>query len=103
MDTVIIQTSSTKLRQKALQDNPSWDQLVETAMVQEQAQKKAQEMPDSEENQIKALQEQVKRLQDEEVRKLQTGKSGKGKRPDTPASGEGKASCQDCGWYRCTD
>ena len=52
-------------------------------------------MPDSEESQIKALQEQV--------RKLETGKVNKGKRPDTPASGERKTSCKNCYWYLCTD
>ena len=64
-------------------------------MGQEQAQKNAQAMPDSEESQIKALQEEVK--------KLQAGRSENGKRPDTPASGEKKASCKNCCWYKCTD
>ena len=37
VDTVLIQTSSTKLRQKALQDNPDWNQLMDMGMGQEQA------------------------------------------------------------------
>ena len=63
-------------------------------MGQEQAQRKAQAMPDSEENQIKALQEKV--------RKLETEKANKGKRPDN-TSGERRPSCKYCGWHRCKD
>merc|ERR1712237_191698 len=48
VDAVLIQTSSTKLRQKALQDNLDWNQLVDMGMGQEQAQKKVQAMPDRE-------------------------------------------------------
>ena len=39
VDAILIQTSSTKLRQKALQDNPSWDQLMDMGMGQEQGQR----------------------------------------------------------------
>ena len=41
VDAVLIQTSSMKLRQKALQDNPDWNQLVDMGIGQEQSQKKA--------------------------------------------------------------
>ena len=95
VDAILIQTSSTKLRQKALQENPTWNQLVDMGMGQEQAQRKAQSMPDPEENQIKALQEKV--------RKLEMEKANRGRRPDRPASRERKTSCRYCAWYRCKD
>ncbi len=80
VDAILIQTSSTKLRQKALQENPTLNQLVDMGMGQEQAQRKAQSMPDPEESQIKALQEKV--------RKLETERANRGRRSDRTTSKE---------------
>ena len=65
IDTILIQTSSTKLRQKALQENPDWNQLVDMGLGQEYVQRKAQAMPDPEESQIKALRKKVRKLETE--------------------------------------
>ena len=103
VDAVLIQTSSRRLRQKALQVDPDWDQLVDMARSQEQAQRKAQEMPGTGEDAMSVLQERVKRLQDEGDRKPKTGRALGRKRPETHTLEEKKASCQDCGRHWCRD
>merc|ERR1719234_1154725 len=57
VDAIVMQTSSVKLQQRAIQDNPSYDQLVNLGIGQEQAKKKANSLPDGEEDVINRLQE----------------------------------------------
>ena len=41
VDAIVMQTSSVKLQQRAIQDNPTYDKLVNLGISQEQAKKKA--------------------------------------------------------------
>ena len=41
VDAIITQTSSAKLQQRAIQENPSYEELVDLGISQEQARKKA--------------------------------------------------------------
>ena len=54
------QTSSTKLQQRALQENPTYDELVQLGVSQEQAKKKAAKLPDGEKETIRRLQSKAK-------------------------------------------
>ena len=70
VDAIIMQTSSVKLQQRAIQDNPTSDQLVNLGITQEQGKKKASKLPGDS--------EKVSRLE-EEVRQLKSDKFGKTK------------------------
>ena len=52
---------------------------------------------------MSALQERVKRLQDEGDRKPETGRDPKRKKPERHTREEKRASCQDCGRHWCRD
>ena len=62
VDAIVMQTRSTKLQQKAIQDNPSYEELVKLGISQEQAKKKADSLPDGESETTRALQMQVRKL-----------------------------------------
>ena len=64
VDAIIMQTKSVKLHQKAIQDIPSYDELVKLGISQEQAKKKADALPDGESETAKTLQSEVRRLSD---------------------------------------
>ena len=70
VDAIIMQTSSVKLQQRAIQQNPTYNQLVNLGITQEQAKKKAGKLPGDS--------EKVSRLE-EEVRQLKNDKFGKSK------------------------
>ena len=55
MDAIVMQMKSTKLQQKAIQDNPSYGELVKLGISQEQAKKKADTLPDGECEKTRAL------------------------------------------------
>ena len=57
-----MQTRSVKLQQKAIQDNPSYEELVKLGISQEQAKKKADSLPDGECERTRALETQVRKL-----------------------------------------
>ena len=61
VDGIMMQTSSGKLRRKALQDNPGYETLTKMGMSLEQAKKKAEAT-------------QFTRALQEELRRLNTGK-----------------------------
>ena len=44
-----MQTSSQKLQQKAIQENPKYNEMVDLGISMEQAKKKAESLPDGEE------------------------------------------------------
>ena len=48
MDLIVMQTSSGRLRQKVLQDSPTYEELLNMDISQEQAKKKAEILPDGE-------------------------------------------------------
>ena len=63
VDAMIMQTSSQKLREKALQESPSYQEMVKLGIGQEQARIKAGVMPESETAEAtRALQEEVRKL-----------------------------------------
>ena len=64
VDAIVMQTKSAKLQQKAIQDNPSYEELVKLGISQEQAKKKADTLPDGDSEATRALQSEVRRLTD---------------------------------------
>ena len=48
VDAIVTQTSSTKLQQRAIQENPNYDEIVNLGIAQEQARKKAAKLLDGE-------------------------------------------------------
>ena len=64
VDAIVMQTKSTKLQQKAIQNNPTYEELVKLGISQEQAKRKADSLPDGESETTRALQLEVRRLTD---------------------------------------
>ena len=85
VDAIITQTSSAKLQQRALQENPSYQELVDLGISQEQAKKKATKLPDGESETVSRLKEENKKLKD----KLK------------PAGEGTKKRCSKCCLSRC--
>ena len=85
-----LQTSSGKLRQKAIQDNPTYEELVKMGISQEQAKKKTETLPDGEGDQItQAVQEELRRLK------------GGNKGPGGGQEAAQKVKCKRCCLSRC--
>ena len=47
VDAIVTQTSSTKLQQRAIQENPTYDDIVNLGISQEQAKKKSAKLPEA--------------------------------------------------------
>ena len=62
VDAIITQTSSTKLQQKGLQENPAYLELVDIGISQEQAKKKSNKLPDGESETVSRLKQENKSL-----------------------------------------
>ena len=62
VDAIVMQTKSSKLQQKAIQDNPSYEELVKLGISQEQAKKKADSLPDGECEKTRAFKTQIRKL-----------------------------------------
>ena len=62
VDAIVMQTRSTKLQQKAIQDNPSFEELVKMGISEEQAKMKADSLSDGECEKTRALETQVRKL-----------------------------------------
>ena len=63
VDALIMQTSSQRLQQKAIQENPKYSEMVDLGISMEQAKKKAESMPDGEGTETtRALAEEVRQL-----------------------------------------
>ena len=62
VDTIVMQTKSSKLQQKAIQDNPNYEELVKMGISQEQAWKKSDFLPDGESETTRVLQTEVRKL-----------------------------------------
>ena len=90
VDAIIMQTSSVKLQQRAIQENPSYEELVNLGIAQEQAKKKAGDMPDQED-------EKVRRIRQNKPKK--DGKKRNEKKQDTQ-QGQ-RAKCDSCRWAKC--
>ena len=76
----IMQTSSAKLQQRSLQENPSYTELVDLGMAQEQARRKATKLPDGETEAVSRLKDENKRLKDR-LKKADDGDKFKKKCP----------------------
>ena len=59
VDAIVMQTSSSKLQQRAIQENPSYDEVVNLGITQEQARKKASKLPDGDSKTVNRLQTEV--------------------------------------------
>ena len=53
---IVMQTSSAKLQQRAIQENPTYDEIVNLGISQEQARKKSAKLPDGESESVNRLQ-----------------------------------------------
>ena len=92
VDAIVMQTSSVKLQQRAIQDNPTYDQLVNLGISQEQAKKKADGLPDGEDDVIKRLQQEVAQLKAKDRTPI-----------PQPKGGESKPKCVKCCFKFCKD
>ena len=90
VDAMILQTSSTKLQQRAIQENVTCDELIALGTSQEQSRKKASSMPGGEGETVNRLQ------QENESLRRQLSK-------DEPPKGKGKAKCSKCCIDKCPD
>ena len=88
VDAIITQTSSSKLQQKAIQENPSYAELVDLGISQEQARKKSTKLPDGESETVKRLKQENKKLQ----HKLKSGAGG---------AGASSKKCEKCCISKC--
>ena len=95
VDAIVMQTSSVKLQQRAIQDNPTYDQLVNLGISQEQAKKKADGLPDGEEDVIRKLQQEVAHLKAKDSTRNLQQRSGQG--------GGSKPKCEKCCYGWCKD
>ena len=80
-----MQTSSVKLQQKAIQENPTYEELVDLGISQEQAKKKSTKFPEGDSETVNRLKTENKRLKE----KIKTG------------SGGGRPKCPKCCSARC--
>ena len=62
VDAILMQTSSSKLRQRAIQENLGYEELVALGISQEQATKKSERMPDAEKETVGRLKQENKAL-----------------------------------------
>ena len=85
VDAIIMQTSSVKLQQKAIQENPTYEELVDLGISQEQAKKKSTKFPEGDSETVNRLKTENKRLKE----KIKTG------------SGGGRPKCPKCCSARC--
>ena len=103
VDAIICQTSSAKLQQKALQENPSYLELVDIGISQEQAKKKATKLPEGDSETVSRLKQENKHLKSRLTKKNEGNKKEKCERcvlywcrkgEECPAIGK---KCNKCG------
>ena len=92
VDAIITQTSSPKLRQRAIQENPGYLALVDLGISQEQAKKKSTKLPDGEAETVSRLKQENKKLKG----KLKAGSGAGG----STGSGSTKR-CEKCCISKC--
>ena len=79
-----MQTSNNKLQQRSIQENPSYDEIVNLGISQEQAEKKASKLPDGESEAVNRLQTEVQQL------KTKLGKNSYGRKDKTDGGSQVK-------------
>ena len=72
VDAIVMQTSSTKLQQRAIQENPNYEDLVHLGISQEQAKKKATKLPDGDNEVVNRL-----KLENQKLKGQMKNKQGK--------------------------
>ena len=87
VDTIVKQTSSSNLHQKALQDNPESETLIRMGISQEKARKKAEYLPDRETTEV------TRRVKEEPRRRNSDSKGVRGRTDST--------TCPKCCWQKC--
>ena len=95
VDAIVMQTSSAKLQQHSIQENPSYDKIVNLGISQEQAKKKAAKLPDRESEAVNRLQTEVHQL------KSKLSKNFYGKKDKTDCSSQPKKTCEKCAIWKC--
>ena len=85
VDAFITQTSSMKLQQRAIQENPTYDELVQLGVSREQAKKKAAKLPDGEKGTVSRLQSKAKKTKPKAYAKKDKSNTSK------------KKGCEKCG------
>ena len=76
MDAIITQTSSAKLRQRAIQENPDYTALVDLGISQEKSKKKSDKLPDGEAEVVNRLKQENKKLKNKKSGSEAKGKEG---------------------------
>ena len=93
VDALVLQTSSQKLQQRAIQENPDLDTFIALGMSQEQARKKAASMPGGQEEVVNRLQQENNKLR----KKLES------KSPQQHPKKGNLARCSRCCMAKCPD
>ena len=93
VDALVLQTSSQKLQQRAIQENPDLDTFIALGMSQEQARRKAASMPGGQEETVSRLQQENSKLR----KKLEA------KQPQQQAKKGSSAKCSKCCMAKCPD
>ena len=96
VDAIVMQTSSTRLQQRSIQENPSYDEIMNLSISQEHAKKKATKLPDRESKAVNRLQAEVHQL------KFKLSKNFYGKKDKTDGSSQPKKkTCEKCAIWKC--
>ena len=80
--TRVTQTASTKLQQRAIQENPTYDEIVNLGISQEQAKKKAAKMPDGEKEAVNRVQSEHYKPKSKQPKQSKTSYGKKDKTKD---------------------
>ena len=94
VDAIVTQTTSTKLPQRAIQENPTYDEIVNLGISQEQAKKKAAKMPDGENEAVNRVQSEHYKPKSKQPKQ---SKTSYGKKDKTKGDGKvKKKGCEKC-------
>ena len=102
VDAMVMQTSSVRLQQRAIQENPNYEQLVNLGISQEQAKKKATGMPEGDKDKvISKLQLDVLKLKKKTFKDKTKPKGGGA--GAAGGGGGGGSTCSSCCIPKCSD
>jgi hypothetical protein len=99
VDAIVTQTASTTLQQRAIQDNPNYDEIVNLGISQEQAKNKAAKMPDGENKSVNRVQSKHYKAKSKQPKQ---SKTSYGKKDKTKGDGQvKKKGCEKCAIWKC--
>ena len=102
VDAIVTQTTSTKVQQRAIQENPTYDEIVNLGISQEQAKKKAAKLPDGENEAVNRLQSELYKLKSKQPKQSKKSKNSYGKKDKTDGDGQvKKKGCEKCSIWKC--